>query len=99
MPTVCGGGELTTGSETVRHETLEEDGVEVGTTEIDGSGVSCRTRADDDLHESLCECLWLHMVQGITNHFRVHLLALGISFFYNGGGHVVSEGVVVDYVC
>ena len=43
-------GELTAGSEAVGHEALEEDRVEVRTSEVDGGGVPCRSRADDDLH-------------------------------------------------
>lgn len=50
MLTVGGGGELTAGSETVGHEPLEEDWVEVCTTEVDSSGVSSRAGANDHLN-------------------------------------------------
>ena len=41
--TVGGGGKLTAGCEAVGHETLEEHWVQVGTTEIDGGGVTRRS--------------------------------------------------------
>ena len=47
--TIGGCGQLTTGGEAVGHETLEEDGLEVGPSQVDGGGVSCGSRADDDL--------------------------------------------------
>ena len=50
--TISRGRELTTGREAVRHETLEEDRVEVGTGKVDGCCVSCRSRADDHLHRT-----------------------------------------------
>lgn len=39
--TICGCGKLAAGSETVCHETLEEDGVEVCAGKIDCSSVTC----------------------------------------------------------
>ena len=42
-------GELTTGGEAVCHETLEEDGVEVSASKVDGGGVAGGSRADNDL--------------------------------------------------
>ena len=47
--TIGSRGQLTTGSKTVGHETLEEDRLEIGPSQVDGGGVSCRSRADDDL--------------------------------------------------
>lgn len=47
--TISGRGQLTTGGKPIGHETLEEDGAEVGSGQVDGSGVACRPRADDDL--------------------------------------------------
>ena len=41
--TVGSGSELTAGSKAVGHETLEKDGVQVGTTEVDGGSVSSGT--------------------------------------------------------
>jgi hypothetical protein len=41
--TVCGRGKLATGSETVCHETLKEDRVDVRARKVYSSGVSCRT--------------------------------------------------------
>jgi len=43
--------QLAPGCETVCHETLEKDGLEVGPSQVDGRSVSCRSRADDDLGE------------------------------------------------
>jgi hypothetical protein len=40
--TVSGGRELTAGSKAVGHETFEKHGVQVGTAEINGGGVSRR---------------------------------------------------------
>ena len=48
--TISRGRELTTGREAVRHETLEEDRVEVGTGKVNGSSMTSRSRANDDLH-------------------------------------------------
>ena len=45
---VGSGGELSTGSETVGHHTLEHDGLEVGTGKVDGSGVAGRAGSNDD---------------------------------------------------
>ena len=42
-------GELATSRKTVCHETFEEDGVEVGASEVDSSRVPSGTRTDDDL--------------------------------------------------
>lgn len=47
--TVGGSGELAASSETVGHETLEKDGAEVRTAEIDCSGMTSRSRSNDDL--------------------------------------------------
>lgn len=47
--TVGSCGQLTTGSKTIGHKTLEENGLEIGPGQIDGSGMPRRTRADDDL--------------------------------------------------
>jgi len=44
---------LTAGGKTVGHETLEEDRLEVGPGQVDGGGVSCRSRADDDLGKDI----------------------------------------------
>lgn len=44
--------ELTTGGKAVGHEALEEDGVQVGTAEVDGGGVSCWARTNDHLHRA-----------------------------------------------
>jgi len=41
--------ELTTGSKSVRHETLKHDRAQIGTSKIYGSGMSCRSRSNDDL--------------------------------------------------
>lgn len=41
--------ELTTSSKAVRHETLEEDRFQVGTRQVNGSGVTSRTGTDDNL--------------------------------------------------
>lgn len=48
--TVCCCRKLPAGGEAVCHESLEKNGVEVRTREIDGCGVSCGARADDHLH-------------------------------------------------
>lgn len=53
MRTIGGGGELTAGCEAIGHETLEENRTEVGTTKVDGGGVSCWARADNHLYRSL----------------------------------------------
>jgi hypothetical protein len=47
--TIGSGGQLTTGGKAVGHETFEEDGLEIGPGQIDRGGVSCWSRADDDL--------------------------------------------------
>jgi hypothetical protein len=49
MRTISGGCELAAGSKAVRHESFEEDWVQVCTREIDGGSVACWARADDDL--------------------------------------------------
>ena len=57
--TVGSCGQLTTSSEPVGHETFEENGLEIGPGQVDGGGVPCRSRADDDLKgkdkKSACE--------------------------------------------
>ena len=47
--TICGGGKLAAGGETVCHEALEEDWVQVCAGKIDCSGVTGGARAYDDL--------------------------------------------------
>ena len=74
--TVCCCCELTAGSESVCHEALEEDGIEVRTTEVDGRCMACGTRADDNLHREHHERHTRALSHGGgTDHFRMHLLA------------------------
>ena len=47
--TICGCGQLPTSSEAVGHETLEEDRFEICPGQVDGSGMSCRSRTDNNL--------------------------------------------------
>jgi hypothetical protein len=42
-------GQLTAGGKTVRHETFEKHRVEVSPSQVDGGGMSCRSRANDNL--------------------------------------------------
>jgi len=41
--------QLTPSGEPICHETLEQDRLEIGPSQVDGCGVSCGSRADDDL--------------------------------------------------
>lgn len=50
--TVGSGGELTTGCETISHEALKKDRVQVGSGKVDSSGMTCRARTDDDLQST-----------------------------------------------
>jgi len=47
--TISGCGQLTPSGEPICHETLEKNRLEVSPSQVDGCGVSCRSRADDDL--------------------------------------------------
>ena len=47
--TISSCGQLTPSGEPICHETLEKNRLEVGPSQIDGCGVSCGSRADDDL--------------------------------------------------
>ena len=58
MRTIGSCGQLTTGGKTVGHKTLEKDRTEIRPGQVDGCGVSCRSRADDDLRERKCGHRW-----------------------------------------
>ena len=47
--TISSCGQLTTGSKSVGHETFKEDRIKVRPSQINGGGVSSRSRTDDDL--------------------------------------------------
>jgi len=47
--TIGGCGQLTTSGKAVGHETLKKHRGEIGPGQVDGGGMSCRSRADDDL--------------------------------------------------
>ncbi len=52
------GGELTASGDTVGHETLIENGLQLGAGQVHGGGVGSRPRADDDnlvVHASGCD--------------------------------------------
>jgi len=51
MRTIGSCGQLTTSGKSVGHEALEENRIEVCPGQVDGGGVSCRSRADDDLEK------------------------------------------------
>lgn len=72
-------GKLTAGGKPVGHETLEKHGVEVGTREVDGCCVSCRSRADDHLHHHPSQLIIPNRPcrKQVTYDFRVHLVAFG----------------------
>ena len=82
--TICGCGQLTTGGKAVGHETLEEDGFEIGPGQIDRGGVSCWSRADDDLGKN-DQKSWVEDLGGKAYDSGVHLRA---PLMYSGdGGH------------
>lgn len=51
MRTIGSCGQLAAGGKTVGHETLKKHRLEVGSSQVDGGGMSCRSRADDNLEK------------------------------------------------
>ena len=91
MCTIGGCGQLTTCSETVGHETFEENRLEVGPSQVDCGGVPCRSRTDDDLgREKIIKNGWGDQVEESeekTYDFGMHLRAPLV--FPGDWGHVV----------
>jgi hypothetical protein len=65
--------ELASGRESIGHESLEQDRVQIRAREIDGSGVSCRPRANYDLERIGAS---LGRLDALTYDFGVHFRAL-----------------------
>ena len=83
------GGELTTSRETVCHETLEEDGFEVGASEVHSGRVPSGTRTDDDLGTvNMSGCMFSstgsHMPRRRRTTLECNFVLLGTVRFVSG---------------